>query len=188
MDTENNYKIFTFDDESYIRQSIKSYLEDYGFTVVDALRLGAWDYILKPIEDMNALYYPVKKCLKESQIRRENKKYQERLEELVKERTEELQQSEERYKAVFEYTGTAAILLDLDDTILMVNSKFCEMAGMDRGDIEGKKKWFDFVAPDDIEVLQNYIAHELDDVSGKNSPMQYEITFLGHGKMKNMCM
>lgn len=245
MEDNSKYKILTIDDEFYIRQSIRTYLEDYGFivfeaengrkgievfdreapdlvlldlrmpemdglqvlealrdkapdiplvvasgtgnitAVVEALHLGAWDYILKPIEDLNVLYHSIQKCLEESRLKKDNKQYQERLEELVRERTLELQQSEERYRAIFEYTGTAAIILEPDDTISMVNSKFAELSGMDRRDIAGKKKWYDFVAPEDIEVMRNYFnaretLHKENDV-----PMQYEIKFIdNHGGKK----
>jgi DNA-binding NtrC family response regulator len=124
LENNSQINILTIDDESYIRQSVRTYLEDYGFhvyeaengrvglevfekesidlvlldlrmpemdglqvleilkekapetplvvasgtgnitAVVDALHLGAWDYILKPIEDMSVLYHSVKKCFK----------------------------------------------------------------------------------------------------------------------------
>ena len=244
MDDNSKYKILTIDDESYIRQSIRTYLEDYEFTVfeaengkkgidvfdrehpdlvlldlkmpemdglqvlkilrgkapdiplvvasgtgnitavVEALHLGAWDYILKPIEDLNVLYHSVQKCLKESQLKKENKQYQERLEELVIERTLELQKSEERYKAIFEYTGTAAIIIEPDDTISMVNSKFAELAGMARQDIVNKKKWFDFVASNDIDVMRNYFEARMNLKTENYAPMQYEIKFTGNDREK----
>ena len=244
MEDNSKFKILTIEDESYIRQSIRSYLEDYGFivfeaengqnglevfdrenpdlvlldlrmpemdglevleilkdkapdiplvvasgtgnisSVVEALHLGAWDYILKPIEDMSVLYHSVQKCLKASQLKKENKQYQERLEELVKERTLELQQSEERYKAIFEYTGTAAIIIEPDDTISMANSKFCEFAGMDSPDIAGRKKWVDFVAPEDIELIRNYIDAKVALKIDNDAPMQYEIRFIGNNGEK----
>ncbi|MCD4677485.1 MAG: response regulator, partial [Desulfobacula sp.] len=36
MEDNSEFKILTIDDESYIRQSIKSFLEDYGFIVFEA--------------------------------------------------------------------------------------------------------------------------------------------------------
>ncbi len=246
IDLEDNskYKILTIDDEVYIRQSIRTYLEDYDFTVfeaengkkgievfdrehpdlvlldlrmpemdglqvlellrnkapdiplvvasgtgnisavVEALHLGAWDYILKPIEDLSVLYHSIQKCLKESQLKKENKQYQEQLEELVIKRTQELQKSEERYKAIFEYTGTAAIIIEPDDTISMVNSKFAELAGMARQDIVDKKKWCDFVAPGDIDVMRNYFSARVNLKTENYAPMQYEIKFRGNGGEK----
>ncbi len=53
---------------------------------------------------MTVLYHSIQKCLKESQLKRENRVYQEQLEALVEERTKALAQSEQRYKTVFEYS------------------------------------------------------------------------------------
>lgn len=239
-DLEDNSKftILTIDDESYIRHSIKSFLEDYGFvvfeaetgkqgievfnahspdlvlldlrmpemdglevleilkardpdlplvvasgtgnitSVVEALRLGASDYIFKPIEDMTVLYHSIQKCLKESQLKKENKVYQEQLEALVEERTKALVQSEQRYKAVFEYSGTAAFIMESDDTISMVNSKFTELASMERLEIEGKKKWVEFVSDQDVAVIRNYIQLLSYKDFEQETPMQYEVQFL----------
>lgn len=133
-------KILVIDDEAYIRDSVKSFLEDYGFQVieacdgsvgldlfaaekpdlilcdlrmpemdgldvlsavtvqspdtpiiivsgagniadtVEALRLGAWDYIIKPIQDMNVLYHAVNKGLERAALIREKTRYQKDLE------------------------------------------------------------------------------------------------------------
>jgi DNA-binding NtrC family response regulator len=48
--------------------------------VVEALRLGAWDYILKPIEDMSVLLHVVNKALERSRLIRENHEYSQQLE------------------------------------------------------------------------------------------------------------
>ena len=58
---------------------------------IQALRLGAWDYILKPIEDMSIISLAVEKALERARLRQENRRYQENLETLVGERTEELE-------------------------------------------------------------------------------------------------
>ena len=237
MENNSRYTLLTVDDESYIRQSIRAFFEDFGFTVfeaengregievfenkhpdlvlldlrmpemdglqvlkilkekapevplvvasgtgnikavVEALHLGAWDYILKPIGDMSVLYHSVKKCLKESRLKKENRQYQERLEELVRERTSKLKQSESRYRAVFEYTGTAAIIVEHDDIISMVNSKFAEFAGLDQSEIADKKKWYDFVVDDDIDTMRNHIALKQDADITSDIPGQHEIRF-----------
>jgi putative two-component system response regulator len=59
--------------------------------VVEALRLGAWDYILKPIEDMSVLLHAVNKALERSRLIRENREYSQQLEEKVKIRTAQLE-------------------------------------------------------------------------------------------------
>lgn len=49
---------------------------------VDALRLGAWDYIIKPIQDMNVLYHAVNKALERAELLREKYQYQKDLEKM----------------------------------------------------------------------------------------------------------
>ncbi|MCM2284798.1 MAG: response regulator [Desulfobacula sp.] len=47
---------------------------------VEALRLGAWDYIIKPIQDMNVLYHAVNKALERADLIREKYRYEKDLE------------------------------------------------------------------------------------------------------------
>ncbi|MDC7242367.1 MAG: response regulator [Spirochaetales bacterium] len=58
---------------------------------VQALRLGAWDYLIKPIQDLEILEHTLKKVMEKSILLKENRRYKEHLEELVQERTEELE-------------------------------------------------------------------------------------------------
>jgi sigma-B regulation protein RsbU (phosphoserine phosphatase) len=48
--------------------------------VVDALRLGASDYFIKPIADMAVLEHSIRRCMEEVQLRRDNIHYREQLE------------------------------------------------------------------------------------------------------------
>jgi len=56
-----------------------------------AMRLGAWDFITKPLHNLRILDHTLDKVLERARLRRENRAYQERLEELVRERTAELE-------------------------------------------------------------------------------------------------
>ncbi len=47
---------------------------------VEALRLGAWDYIIKPIQDMNVLYHAVTKAFERAELIREKHQYEKDLE------------------------------------------------------------------------------------------------------------
>ncbi len=58
--------------------------------VVEALRLGAWDYIIKPIRGLEFLHHSVKRNIERSRLIKDNKLYQEELEEKVQRRTAEL--------------------------------------------------------------------------------------------------
>ena len=58
---------------------------------IKAIRLGAWDFITKPIIDLRVLGHAIKKALDRFKLFVENSIYRENLEELVKARTEELE-------------------------------------------------------------------------------------------------
>lgn len=60
---------------------------------VEALHCGAWDYLLKPIEDLSMLTHAVQAALEKGVLKRENRAYREHLERLIEERTAELEQA-----------------------------------------------------------------------------------------------
>ncbi len=73
--------------------------------VVTALRLGAWDYLQKPITDLQMLAHSVDKALEHADLILKNRKYQEHLEKEVAKRTLELNRvNEELEKRVHQRT------------------------------------------------------------------------------------
>ncbi|MCK9240743.1 histidine kinase dimerization/phosphoacceptor domain -containing protein [Desulfocurvus sp.] len=63
---------------------------------IEALRLGAWDYVTKPVQDMAVLEHAVTKALERAELLRRKESYSEELEREVRRRTAELSQSNER--------------------------------------------------------------------------------------------
>ena len=57
---------------------------------IEALHLGAWDYLLKPVTDLNILEHAIKQALEKARLIKENRDYQKLLEEKVDQRTSEL--------------------------------------------------------------------------------------------------
>lgn len=53
--------------------------------VVQALRFGASDYLIKPISDMAVLQHSIERCLEQGRLRRENERYRSQLEEANRE-------------------------------------------------------------------------------------------------------
>ncbi len=67
---------------------------------VEALRLGAYDYLIKPLDGLDVLEHTVGKALDNARLVRENRVYQENLEQLVLERTQQLKQVNTRLEGV----------------------------------------------------------------------------------------
>ena len=63
---------------------------------IEALRLGAWDYILKPIESMSVVLHAVQQALERAHLLKQNRANQENLEALVRQRTLALEQANAR--------------------------------------------------------------------------------------------
>ncbi|MCD4651187.1 MAG: response regulator [Candidatus Cloacimonetes bacterium] len=59
--------------------------------VVDAIRAGAWDYILKPIYGIDMFSLVITRALERANLLRENRLYKETLEVRIEERTKELE-------------------------------------------------------------------------------------------------
>ncbi len=53
--------------------------------VVEALRYGASDYLIKPIGDMEVLEHSIARCLEQGRLRRENQRYRQQLEDANRE-------------------------------------------------------------------------------------------------------
>jgi len=118
--------------------------------------------------------------------------YQNHLEELVEQRTrawmaanEELQKTENRYQTIFEATSIATIIIEEDMTISLVNSAFEQQSGYAKGEVEGKRKWVEFVAKKDLERMKCYHAQRRVDPS--QVPTRYEFRFRNrHGRLRDI--
>ena len=68
--------------------------------VSNAIRLDVWAFITKPIEDFSILNYTVSRVMEKIRLLRENSLYREHLERLVRDRTEELENTNEKLKGI----------------------------------------------------------------------------------------
>ena len=69
----------------------------------------------------------------------------ETLEQKVKDRTEDLRNSELKYRTIFENTGAATIIIEKDMRISLANSQFVAISGFSRREIQNRKSWLDFI-------------------------------------------
>jgi len=68
---------------------------------VTANRVGAWDFLVKPFKE-DELELAIARCLDRARLIRENRYYQEHLEQLVQDQTREILESRARYRTLLE--------------------------------------------------------------------------------------
>jgi PAS domain S-box-containing protein len=111
-------------------------------------------------------------------------------EEVRKEITERKQaekalvESEEKYRTVFENTGTATVIIEEDKTISMANTQSEKLTGYSKDEIENKIKWTDFIIPEDLKMMEKY--HRERRKAGGKVPPEYEFRLIDKkGNIKN---
>ncbi len=96
---------------------------------------------------------------------------------------EDLKRSENYYRAIFENTSAATIIVDEDTTILSANKEFEKLSGYSKQEIEGKKSWTEFPVEDDLEKMKKY--HYLRRKDPQSVPNIYNFRFRDRqGKIK----
>jgi len=85
---------------------------------------------------------------------------------------EALRLSEQKYRTIFETTGTAMVMIEKDRTISLANEEVQNLTGYSKEEIEGRTKVEDFVAEEDIKRLMKY--HELRRKDAGLAPHGYE--------------
>jgi PAS domain S-box-containing protein len=103
----------------------------------------------------------------------------------LKKAQEELKKSEDLYRTLFETTGTSNIIFDSEANIKRVNTKMEILTGYSKEEVEGKRKWIEFVHPDEVERLLEYNKKRLLDPD--SVPNQYETRIVAKdGKVINV--
>jgi putative two-component system response regulator len=86
---------YSFIQEAVVRTPETPIVVLSGVGVVEdalrAMRLGAWDFVTKPLTSLGVLDHVLDKVLERARLVRENRQYRENLERLVRERTAELE-------------------------------------------------------------------------------------------------
>ena len=103
---------------------------------------------------------------------------------VLRQREIALQDSESRYRTIIENTASAIAIIEEDATFSYINPEFEKIIGYVREEVEGRKKWTDFVAPPDLERMQEY-EHERRDYV-EIVPANYEFRFIRFdGEVRN---
>ena len=69
---------------------------------------------------------------------------------------EAMQRSEDRYRTVFENTGTAMAVFEADGTLSLVNDEFVHLTGYQKDELEGRMSLWDFVQPEQVDRIRAY--------------------------------
>ena len=98
---------------------------------------------------------------------------------------EALRESENIYRAIFENTGSATIMIEEDTTISLVNSQWVTLSGYSKEDQEGKMSWTQFVVPEDRARMVEY--HKKRRIDSSDAPWKYEFRFISRsGEIRNI--
>ncbi len=96
-----------------------------------------------------------------------------------------LSESEIKYRTIFETTAAATMIVDDDETISLVNSAMEGLTGLSKSQIEGKKKWTEFVPEEDLGMMQTF--HRLRRIDPDAAPRNYECRVKGkNGTISHM--
>jgi PAS domain S-box-containing protein len=89
---------------------------------------------------------------------------------------ETLRESEAYYRTIFENTGAASVIVEEDTTISLANAEFASLSGYPREEIEGKKRWTEFVVKEDLERM--VAQHQIRRKDRKKAKRHYEFRFV----------
>jgi PAS domain S-box-containing protein len=95
-------------------------------SAIEVLRLGAFDYVIKPFDDINELKLKVQNAAERHALRTAQKNL-----------TRELKESETRYREVVEASPDAILVYDAQGTIRQVNQAACKLYGYSIEDLLG---------------------------------------------------
>jgi len=96
--------------------------------------------------------------------------------EALKKSEETLRESEKLYRTIFETTGTAMALLEDTTVISLVNTTFEQLSGLPRNEIEGRRRWTEFVMEEDGERMMEMHRRRLKNEEPVPKPVRVQVS------------
>jgi diguanylate cyclase (GGDEF)-like protein/PAS domain S-box-containing protein len=103
-------------------------------SAIEALRAGAFDYITKPF-DLRHVEAAVKRALEHQALRRSKRYYENFLEEIVKQRTTELNKANQTLSALVQASPLAIFVQDIEGKVILWNPAAREMFGWSEAEV-----------------------------------------------------
>ncbi len=111
--------------------------------IIKALRMGAKDYITKPVTDFEMIEHTVEKVLEINRLNLENKRYRKQIE-----------KSEKQYRTITENIAEGVFTIDENENFTYANQAFCSMTGYLDNEIR-KKNLKDISANDSLTTIKD---------------------------------
>ncbi|MBU1139653.1 MAG: response regulator, partial [Proteobacteria bacterium] len=145
--------------------------------VIEALRAGAWDYLTKPITDLDIVAHSINKALERAKHLRQEKLYQASLEQEVQKRTLELQQqnrqleqeiqerkvqealvlhAKQEWERTIDSMPDMVAIIDIEHTIVRMNKTMLNQLGKSYNELLSTKC---FLCAHDREEPPEYCPH-----------------------------
>ncbi|NDV28810.1 PAS domain S-box protein [Desulfovibrio sp. JC010] len=99
---------------------------------------------------------------------------------------EKLKKSEKYYRSIFENSGAATLIYTVENHLIKrCNEQYAELCGIPREEIENKKKWSDFIAPEELERMSGFAQTRFSEEH--NTPKSYDFKFMrANGEIRNV--
>ncbi len=121
---------------------------------IETMKIGAWDYLVKPIRDMSTLIHSIEIAFERSQILKGKQKAEQLL-----------IQSEEKYSKLVQTTSSGFWQVDKNEITTGVNHALCEMLGVTSEQMIGKSAQQFACQPE----AEKFFTAILEDSSGTDS-------------------
>lgn len=106
---------------------------------VEAMRLGAYDYLIKPVKGLDILSHTIKKALEKAEQLRQEKHSESEIKEKVRTQTRELEK--EFLDSVINGVADPLFVKDEEHRWTILNDAFCDMLGKSRQELLGKSEY-----------------------------------------------
>jgi len=134
--------------------------------IINALRMGAKDYITKPIEDLDMVHHTIVQALEHKRLYDQNIAYRRQIE-----------KSEHQYRTITENIAEGVFTVDKNESFTYANQAFQDMIGFSASQLL-KKNLKDITTIDGFKIVQDQTLKRM-----KGLVTRYEIEMINNNKV-----